>query len=95
MNDERISLTEEQRKAFESLKRAYKKCKKSGIKFHIVLETMYAVNGDDVGRIVHDCQDVDHNGLPEFDDTFDTFNSISDHDFVGFSDDTHYVVFKK
>ncbi len=48
---EKIDLTPEQEKAFRSLERAVKKCRKANIYFYQVLETLGALNGHNVAKI--------------------------------------------
>ncbi len=82
---EKIALTPEQEKAFKSFKRAYKKCKKSGIEFYTILESIYALNGEHLIR-VHDGdgrKDLCLQGLRN--------DSIFDTGFSGWADDTHYA----
>jgi len=48
---EKIELTESQQKAWKSLERAIKKCKKENIYFYQVLETLHGLNGNNVETI--------------------------------------------
>lgn len=81
------TLTPEQVKAFESLKRAYKKCKKANVNFYICLDSMYALNGNHLSAasITPEMTDnslIDHVNLSYM---------ISDYGFSGFADDQHYI----
>lgn len=81
-------LSDSQAKAFKSLQRAFKKCKKENILFYTVLETVHALNGNEVS-VVHDS--INGN---EISDCIDLSNYIIDEGLAGWADDTHYVDFK-
>jgi hypothetical protein len=95
---ERLKLTADQEKAFKSLERAYKKCKKSGIEFYTVLETVYALNGDELVTI--HCDPILTNGNYTGCDVNLQYIHLQnpclvDIGFSGFADDTHYAELKK
>ena len=54
---EAIELNPEQNKAFKALERAVKKCKESNIYFYMVLDSLGALNGDNVDKV------EDHDGI--------------------------------
>ena len=82
---EKLALTLEQDKAFQSLERAYKKCKKSGIVFYTVLESIYALNGKHLIRIHDEKERGDTN-------TADLLNpNLMDMGFSGWADDPHFA----
>jgi len=81
------TLDSEQIKAFKSLERAFKKCKAVNIDFYTVLETIHAVNGNQVSQI-DDAQEH----LVQ--DALDLSYTLVDVGFSGFADDTHRVTFK-
>lgn len=82
---EKLALTPEQEKAFKSLERAYKKCKKVGIEFYTVLESITALNGKHLIR-VHDEPDK---GDINTDDLINPW--LYDPGFSGWADDAHFV----
>ena len=93
---EAIDLNEEQKKAWKSLESAVKKCKKANIYFYHVMETLGALNGDNVEAIV----------VTECDLTYDRTKHNPDNslDFLifptlqnseSFADDTHWIVLKE
>ena len=87
--EEKLALTDEQMSAYKSFVKAYKKCKKAGIRFYVVLETMYFLNGKNIEAIHDDPRVPDSvclQGLypPE----------ICDWEFSGWADDTHYAKIK-
>lgn len=82
---EKLSLTPEQEKTFESFERAYKKCKKSGIEFYTVLESIFALNGEYLIKIHDDPNKGDIN-------TEDLSNPhLFDFGFAGWADDSHFA----
>ena len=83
--NELCELTDEQRKAFASLKRAYKKCLKTNIIFHQVLDTLHALNGNNVDKV--DDFKTEYN-LDYI--TVDSMKTV-----CSWADDTHYVHLKK
>lgn len=84
-SQEKLDLTPEQEKAFKSFERAYKKCKKAGIEFYTVLETITALNGD---RLVRGHDEPDKNDFCLQDVTNP---SILDWGFSGWADDDHFA----
>ena len=92
---EKIEFTTEQQKAWNSLKRAVKKCEKSGIFFYQVLTTTFGMNGKHINGIICTEGDFDYdpilytdgNSLQSLD--IDSVN-ITD----GFADDTHWLKMK-
>lgn len=84
-SEKKLELTTEQKKAFASFERAYKKCKKTGIEFYTVLETITALNGKCLVR-VHDEPD-------KGDFCLQTINNptIFDWGFAGWADDDHFA----
>ena len=88
---EKITLTEDQLKAFKSLERAYKKCKESGIVFYSVLETLHAVNGVNIDEIASMDSCV---GWVEISECVDVTCAIFDSGFDSYTDDTHLVKLK-
>jgi len=92
LDQEIITLNEEQIKAFKSMERAFKKCQEANVMFYTVLETLHFINGDKVA-----CIDTDESGMdgPRVDDILDTSYSLIDSGLAGFADDTHYVELKK
>lgn len=85
--DEFSTLDAEQIKAFKSLKRAFKKCKTANIDFYTVLETIHAVNGNQVSAI-------DEGQEHLVTDVLDLSYTLVDVGFSGFADDAHRVTFK-
>lgn len=81
------TLTPEQVKAFESLKRAYKKCKTANVNFYICLDSMFALNGAHLSSGVITPENTGN----ELSDHVDLNYMISDHGFSGFTDDQHYI----
>jgi len=89
---EAITLTVEQESAWKYLERAVKKCKAANIYFYHVLETLGALNGDNVDKII--CTECD----PDFDILIDeNANSLQQLVYPtlqiseSFADDTHWV----
>ena len=93
---EEINLTDDQQKAFNTLKRAVKKCQESNIFFYHVMETLGALNGNNVDKIV----------VTECDLTFDPTEHTEDNSLQAliyptleisesFADDTHWVILKE
>lgn len=84
-------LTAEQQKAFESLKRALKKCEKANIYWYQNLETLYALNGNVVYAVEPSlCTEIPEGAFPTED--FGYINAVKTT--CSFADDTHYVVYK-
>lgn len=82
---EKLELTIEQEKAFASFERAYKKCKKAGIEFYTVLESVYALNGKHLIR-VHDEIDKGDVNTAELNNP-----NLFDPGFAGWADDKHFA----
>ena len=83
-------LTEEQEKAWKSLKRAVKKCEKSNIYWYQVLDLLHAFNGNLVDSVDDHCDKPLPNGA--FDLTFKLLDSIPLT--CSFADDNHHVILK-
>lgn len=89
---EKLSLTPDQEKAFKLFERAFNKCKKSGITFYTVLESVTAFNGEYIDSIHDDKSALDFSlGDPSTPD----YNCIMHPDLSGWADDEHFVSFKK
>lgn len=84
------TLTPEQEKAFRALARAHKKCQKLNIKFYTVLETIHALNGNEIKKVLTD-DDIDADAKHSVGDYVDLSHFIFDHGFSGFSDDEHFI----
>jgi len=78
-------LTNEQKKAFINLKKAYKRCLNSGIFFHQILDTLEAFNGNNVLTV----DDTPDNGY-----CIQTLNIDYMKIVCGWADDDHYVHFR-
>ncbi len=92
---EMINLTESQEKAFNSLKRAVKKCEESNIFFYHVLETLGALNGDNVESIVVTEGDLSFDPLEHTDDnSLDVLLYPTLQISESFADDSHWVILK-
>ncbi len=92
---ELIDLTPEQKKAWAALVRAVNRCKKEGILFYAVLDTMGAVNGLNA-KSIHCDEDHRLSGIPEHIFTDErwmgvTLNYPSVEMSCSFADDSHYV----
>lgn len=91
---DKIKLTETQRKAWTQLVRAINKCKKENIYFYQVLETLCGLNGNNVHCVEGDT-DFDHRGK-----TSNSPDCLQYLDFptvkttCSFADDNHFVVLK-
>jgi hypothetical protein len=81
---EAIELTEGQRKAFDALRRAVKRCEKEKILFYHVLRTLGALNGNNVASI-------DEGGLCNAPNSlmYKKFPSLEIAE--SWADDTHYI----
>lgn len=88
--EEKLELTHEQEKAFKSFKRAYKKCKKTGIVFYTVLETITALNGEHPVTI-HDDSNKNDFCLQSI---YKTNPYVFDWGFAGWADDDHFAKLK-
>jgi hypothetical protein len=92
-----IDLTEEQEKAWKSLERAIKKCKKENIYFYQVLDSIGGLNGDNVLTIYDDCQKLISSHY-KFNDDENCLNCTLDYPSIsvvsGWADDCHYVRLK-
>jgi len=81
-----INLTHKQDLAFNALKRAVKRCEETGVYFYQVLETTYALNGNNVRDVVgteeriHEAACLQYLGYPSI--------KITD----GWADDSHYII---
>ena len=88
---ELATLNKAQRSAWNSMKRAHKKCLDANICFYQNLETLYAINGDYIESVVSPAN-YDVNA---FADDLD-INGEHDRDGINigssFADDTHYAV---
>ena len=87
--EEKLELTDDQIKAYKAFIAAHKKCVKAGIKFYIVLETMYFLNGKNIETIHDDPHETNSVCLQN---TYAP--SIFDWGFCGWADDTHYAKIK-
>ena len=92
---ELIDLNPAQKKAFNSLIRAVNKCRKENVYFYQVLESLHALNGDNVDAVVcpddllyKGCNTSGHD--EERNLQFLSFPTIDTT--CSFADDTHYVV---
>ena len=90
--EEKLTLTKDQVKAFESFEKAYKKCKKTGIRFYSVIDRITAFNGKYIDSI-HDNSYKNDFCLNTNAQSFNMFN-IVDTNFANWSDDNHFVSFK-
>ena len=79
---ELCELTKEQKKAFKKLKAAYNNCIDSGVFFHQVLSSLYALNGNNI-------EDIDDNSSNGFCIQYMDLPSMSIT--AAWADDTHYV----
>ena len=90
---ELATLNKAQRSAWNSMKRAYKKCLDANICFYQNLETLYALNGNYIESVVSPTHDPSHR-----DDIADDLEINGEYDCDGisigcsFADDTHYAV---
>jgi hypothetical protein len=82
-----IELTEEQKKAWASLSRAFKKCLKANVYFYCVLDTIHALNGDRVKDVWPD-EEVHDGPVSE---NCDLTAYITHPNLAGFADDEHEV----
>jgi hypothetical protein len=88
---EAIELTRDQQQAFKAFERAYKKCVNSGIYFYQVLDSICALNGNNVLGI-EDRAELKSDGHKLSDES--NLNYLNYPEFTAFSgwaDDTHYV----
>lgn len=85
---EELELNPEQQKAWESLTIALKKCEKTNICFYSVLDSLHALNGNNVRR-VHDDPKIGGVNL-----NFELLPSITIKGFGSWADDTHFVELK-
>jgi len=91
---QKIELTISQNKAFNELKKAVKKCKKTNIYFYQVLETLSALNGNNV-KSVECLDDPTCKGIG-----YDDSRNLQYLSYPGietdcsFADDTHIVILK-
>jgi len=99
MSANKIELTSKQAKVFADFKKAYKSCKKAGIEFYTVLETVSAYNGKHVKYIEIDLdlsmaerRDLHSSGVPAGDVNLPY---IIDCGFSGYADDAHVFVMKE
>jgi hypothetical protein len=93
---ERIDLTPNQDKAFKELILAIKKCKKANVYFYQVLETLYALNGNQVGEVVDDI-DLSHTNRRHLEDEehhlgYKQLPSVKTT--CSWADDAHYAIMK-
>jgi uncharacterized protein YkuJ len=82
-NEEKLQLTEKQKKAMNAFERAFKNCKKVGIRFYSVLGQINALNGEYLIEINDVEGDVNLQYV--------SFPSIYDGDLCSWADDTHYA----
>ena len=89
-----IELNQEQIKAFKSLQRAVKKCKKANVYFYQVLESLYGLNGNNVEGI-ENIENTDH--FPDCNSAFCLSNYLLPEvkTSCSWADDTHVVVIKQ
>ena len=85
---ELIELTPKQRKAWDSLVRAVKRCRREGVYFYQVLDTTGALNGNNVFDVCDDLKYEDPRCLQNL-----LFPRVKITD--SWADDTHFVVLKK
>ena len=94
---EAIELTPEQEKAWRSLERAIKKCKKENIYFYQVLESLGGLNGNNVRTIACD-SDMPILYSNKFFDDNRNLNGYLYFPFIctscSFADDSHFVILK-
>lgn len=84
-------LTPEQKKAFNALKRAVKKCQDANVYFYQVLSTTHAMNGNVVVSVEEGRGIEAPGGMINTDELYMDSVSITD----SWADDTHYVVLKE
>lgn len=88
---EAIELTPAQKKAFKSLQIAIKQCRKSRICFYQCLESLSALNGNNVERITD--RDTDPEVPEEASLQYLDYPTVKIE--CGWADDTHYVVLRR
>ena len=87
-----IELTPEQDKAFSALSKAVKRCRKENILFYQCMETLGALNGNNVDSILCPDDRGGERGSEEMSLHFLSFPCVETE--CSFADDTHYVVLK-
>ena len=100
---EKINLTPKQKKAFDSFIRAVKRCKKENIYFYQVLESVGALNGNNVDSVDEEeyyFMMYPEKRRPSVDEEFDS-TCLHNLDYpeinitCSWADDTHYVKLKE
>lgn len=89
-NQDPSALTEEQEKAWKSLKRALKKCRDANIYWYQVLDSLQPLNGEIVETVVVGRGEIDGRQSIRADEVAGDAVTIS----CSFADDAHYIVLK-
>ena len=91
---EKIELTPKQMKAWKSLERAMRKCKKENIYFYQVLETLYGLNGHNV-KTIDDWELYGRRTYTNENANLQTLAYPSVYTVDSLADDTHFVILKE
>lgn len=87
-----IDLTPEQKRAFSSLKRAVTRCRQANVYFYQVLDTLNALNGNNVQSVITD-EDAQSRGFTRDHPSCLAFLDYPHVETTGaFADDAHFIV---